>query len=295
MVAQWSEILDLLSSTDASHVADKFTQLLLDALTRAAVEPAGLPLFSGKNEVGLFPNSAQAKPAAKKAIDEGLLRLVRSESRGKTSRDVYAATDAGLTFLLQAANPKQILEDFVRLLEQREQQVAELLLTLRAMAESLAGMRALAGKVLPQVCSTRISAEVEASRAEQRLVAESGSVSRTGERPMNGAMTLESPPRLAASVGDERDELAEAMLARLSDWSASAGAGQDCPLPELYRSLSCRESAPSIGMFHDCLRALHAAGQVYLHPWTGPLYALPEPSYALLVGHNIAYYASIRC
>jgi hypothetical protein len=62
----------------------------------------------------------------------------------------------------------------------------------------------------------------------------------------------------------------------------------------LYRALTTRESPPTIGEFHDCLRRLHAAGSVYLHPWTGPLYALPEPAYALLAGHNVAYYASSR-
>lgn len=71
------------------------------------------------------------------------------------------------------------------------------------------------------------------------------------------------------------------------------GRGQDCPLPELYRKLE-PGARLSIGHFHDCLRRLHEENQIYLHPWTGPLYALPEPAYALLVGHEIAYYASVR-
>ena len=50
----------------------------------------------------------------------------------------------------------------------------------------------------------------------------------------------------------------------------------------------------SIGQFHDGLRELHDREQVYLHPWTGPLYAMPEPAFALLIGHEIAYYASQR-
>jgi hypothetical protein len=89
-----------------------------------------------------------------------------------------------------------------------------------------------------------------------------------------------------------RTDLGPAILARLADWSGAAG--EDCPLPELYRALSILDAPPSIGEFHDCLRKLHADGTVYLHPWTGPLYALPEPAYALLAGHNIAYYASQR-
>ena len=44
----------------------------------------------------------------------------------------------------------------------------------------------------------------------------------------------------------------------------------------------------------DGLRKLHQQEQIYLHPWTGPLYDLPEPALALLVGHEVAYYASRR-
>ena len=69
---------------------------------------------------------------------------------------------------------------------------------------------------------------------------------------------------------------------------------RDCPLAELFRSLSTLEPAPTVGLFHDALRRLHADARIYLHPWTGPLYALPEPAVALLVGHEIAYYASLR-
>ena len=89
-------------------------------------------------------------------------------------------------------------------------------------------------------------------------------------------------------------ELSGALIARLTDWGASAQAGQDCPLPELYRSLSTLAEPPTIGAFHDVLRDLAATRRVYLHPWTGPLYAMPEPEYALLSGHNVAYYASAR-
>ena len=50
----------------------------------------------------------------------------------------------------------------------------------------------------------------------------------------------------------------------------------------------------TIGQFHDSLRRLHEMEKIYLHPWTGPLYEIPEPACALLVGHEVAYYASVR-
>ena len=80
---------------------------------------------------------------------------------------------------------------------------------------------------------------------------------------------------------------------RLAEWHAASGTSQDFPLPELYRRLECAGQV-SVGQFHDALRQLHDDHQIYLHPWTGPLYALPEPAFALMVGHEVAYYASIR-
>ncbi len=65
-------------------------------------------------------------------------------------------------------------------------------------------------------------------------------------------------------------------------------------MPELYRQAQGRLPRLTIGQFHDVLRRLYNEGQVYLHPWTGPLYDLPEPPQALLVGHEVAYYASLR-
>jgi hypothetical protein len=91
-----------------------------------------------------------------------------------------------------------------------------------------------------------------------------------------------------SAAAEPTPDLADTILNRLTDWSATAG--EDCPLPELYR----RAAAQSIGAFHDAIRRLHDRGAVYLHPWTGPLYALPEPAFALLVGHGVAYYASPR-
>jgi hypothetical protein len=72
------------------------------------------------------------------------------------------------------------------------------------------------------------------------------------------------------------------------------GAVGDCPLPDLFRRARLLVPTLTLGQFHDGLRELHEREQIYLHPWTGPLYELPEPALALLVGHEVAYYASLR-
>ncbi|QDU20934.1 hypothetical protein [Urbifossiella limnaea] len=224
-------------------MADKLTYHVIDALSRAAAEPAGVALVATKAEPGLFPAVPAGKTAAQKAVADGLLKA--TDARQK----LYTLTDAGWAYLLAAANPKQVLEDFVRVLEARQTEVNDLLTAARRMADSLFGLRDAVSRVLPKVTTNRVASE-----------------------------TAGAPPT----------DLADVLLAKLADWAATAG--EDCPLPDLYR----RCAAPSVGAFHDALRTLHDRGAVYLHPWTGPLYALPEPAFALLVGHGIAYYASIR-
>lgn len=82
-------------------------------------------------------------------------------------------------------------------------------------------------------------------------------------------------------------------LAYLAKWQDKKP-NEDCPLPDLFDH--ARQALPSLtlGQFHDGLRRLHDEGQVYLHPWTGPLYEIPDPACALLIGHAVAYYASRR-
>jgi hypothetical protein len=247
-------------------LADKSTRLILDALSRAAAEPAGLPLYAQKSESGLFPSTTVARVAADRAKADGLLHVVEHEANGRKAREVGVLTDKGRQFLTQQASPRQVLEDFVRLLEDRQSAVAELSSAVTRVAAGLESMRATVEQVLPRLTNHHHS----------------------NGAPMTATLLPARPPITAAS-----DALIADVKARLAEWHAASGASQDCPLPDLYRRLGLKNQA-SVGLFHDALRQLHDDHQVYLHPWTGPLYALPEPAFALLVGHEVAYYASIR-
>jgi hypothetical protein len=245
-------------------VTDKFTPLVVAALANAAANPAGKALYGSNSVPGLFPNTAAGKSAAGRAIAESLLSPLRTGPNGK---ETFAATDRGLRFLLDQSNPKAVLEDLVRGLEARQVQADELLSAARSMSAELSGLKATVAAVLPAVVHSRVA------RPAHPLGGEG-----------NGTMTRSQPYTAAGT-------LAALIQSRLADWSGSAGAGQDCPLPDLYRSLTVCDDL-TVGRFHDGLRSLHAAGKVYLHPWTGPLYTLPEPAFALLIGHEVAYYAS---
>ncbi|HYV36109.1 MAG TPA: hypothetical protein VE988_10425 [Gemmataceae bacterium] len=223
-------------------MADKSSQLVLDALGKAAVDPAGVPLFQQKTAAGLFAGTALARQAAQRCKEQDLLRVVRTESRGKAVQEVVAITPKGLEHLLGQSNPRQLLQDLVRAVEGRQQQLNEWIAAAKQAQTSMDALRNLASAALERLDNKQIPVDCT-----------------------------------------------NAIVQCLATWSAS-NAAEDCPLPHLYRQLQ----GPTIGQFHDTLRRLHAEQRIHLHPWTGPLCEMPEPPLALMVGHEIAYYASFR-
>jgi hypothetical protein len=110
------------------------------------------------------------------------------------------------------------------------------------------------------------------------------------ETQIETAIAYLSPPAMpSASNGSEAWK--SAALTFLAEWPSSRP-NEDCPLPELFRH--ARRTAPGLttGQFHDGLRQLYSDASIHLHPWTGPLSEIPDPSCAVLVGHSVAYYAS---
>jgi hypothetical protein len=241
-------------------VADSIDSLIEKALTRAAAMPGGTALFSSKTTQGLFPATVLGKTAAKKVCDHGWL-----ESKGNVAK----VTQQGLDQLMVISNPKLILDDFVRVLEARETQISELIHTTQEMKSQLISLRRVIETVLPKVAVARTD---HSQQTDHRYF----NSDRHGMVEYSVATALNT---------DIQSAILEQLRTRL------AVANEDCPLPELFRDLPC---PTTLGLFHDSLRKLHGEGLIYLHPWTGPLYELPEPALSLLVGHEIVYYASVK-
>jgi hypothetical protein len=260
-------------------VADKSTQLILTALTRAAAEGAAVPLHGSKTSPGLFPTTTQGKQAAQRCCEEGYLCPVEHEPAvvgAASSPRTRAAnlplcriTDKGRSYLLGQVSPRQVLEDFVRVLESREAAVAGLLALARHMQTSLEALRTAVAPVLDAARHLEVPVSPASNGALKGLFHDF-----CQEKP------VEAPA-----------DPTPALLDALRGWS---GTSKDYPLPELYRQTRAACPSVTIGTFHDVLRALAEQGHVHLHPWSGPLYDIPEPAYALLVGHVVAYYASWR-
>jgi DNA-binding PadR family transcriptional regulator len=231
-------------------MADQSTPLILEALTKALAEPGGAPLHGNKKTPGLFPAGARAKQAAQLCLEQGYLRVLHRETKGRTVQEVCALTEKGSAYLLRQVSPKPVLEELVRTLQARQAQVDELVAAIHQWQAGLNSLQNTVEKVLQQATEKE-----DGSRLNECLAAD--------------------------------------LMASLTEWQAS-GASGDCSLPEWYRRVSDATPSLTIGHFHDNLRRLHEVEKIYLHPWTGPLYEIPEPAFGLLVGHEIAYYASIR-
>jgi hypothetical protein len=230
-------------------LADKLLQLILDALGKAVVQPAGVPLIGTKSAPGLFPATAAGRPAAEHARTQGLIRALTADPNAKPDRELYTTTDAGRELFLRETRPREVLGDLARALERRHAQIDEMLRQVRDTQGEIAAIKSILAVV---------SARFDAPAPQP--------------------------------VAPDRDGWLADVRPRLEEWNTAG----DCPLPELFRRLRRAHPQLTIGGFHDGLRELHDRAAIYLHPWTGPLYALPEPAFALLIGHEIAYYASRR-
>jgi hypothetical protein len=237
-------------------LADKSLQLIVEGLSRAAAAPAGSPLHGGGKRPGLFANSVLSRQAAGRCKDEGYLRIVEGEHAGKSTQEIYALTEKGLAYLLEQASPKQVLGEMNQALQAYQAQVTELVEIAQKVRDRIGDWGATVEKVMQQTLKP-------------------------------------AAPRGAGFSTNGSETWVDALFAFLIEWRNSPQSS-DCPLPDLYRRASQVEQNLTIGQFHDGIRRLRDEQKIYLHPWTGPLYELPEPAFALLIGHEIAYYASAR-
>lgn len=236
-------------------MAEKSQQLVLDALQRALSAPQGLPLFATRTTPGLFAAAGPARKAAELCKEHGYLQVLRTEGFGKASCEICTISDSGLALLLAESSPRQPLEALVRAADDQREQFTQIAAALERNRDAVEALRALAERTLQNVNRNQ--------------------------------------PAVPSVNGNGQRGIDEDLLQVLHAWN-EGGPLEDCPLPRLQRALADRHAKLTIGQFHDSVRRLHMEQRIYLHPWTGPLYEIPEPTLAFMVGHEIAWYVSLR-
>lgn len=246
---------------------DKRTESLLEALKQALAEPGEQRLYkSGKLE-GLFASrSGGSGEAAAQALRDGLLEVVRTETKGKTTVEWVRLTPRGVDFLHEHESPLQALRDLQAVLQTNREKMPLWLAEVQ-------------GQV--QLLSKRLAEDVQ--RWTHRLEA-------LGQQVESALRRLEEAHAKHAD-GAAQVPWSQHALGYL-DRRRSGGAPGECPLPELFAAVRDHQAELTVTAFQDGLRRMQDWGLLRLLPFTGPVSELPEPEYALPDGASMCYYVT---
>jgi hypothetical protein len=236
------------------HEREKRSEFLLDALKTAVATGGEVRLFRAGKLNGLFPaRTGSAGEAATTAIRDGLLSLVRTESKGKQVVEWVHVTPTGVTYLHDHDSPKAVLRELKQTLDAARGGLPEWMDAARQEVATL---------------SERFE-----RRAAEMLARLDSLANRVEE-------TLRRAEAAGPTVSQALAEVVPWALAALAylDSRKAAGATEPCPFPELYRAVR----AESLAEFHDGLRRLYEAGAVRLEPAE-----LSEPEFAAVIGGRL--------
>ncbi len=246
---------------------DKVTEILLEALKQGAGLDGEHRLYRSGKLAGLFAGRTglNAEIAAQAARD-GLIEIVRTETKGKTTTEWAKVTPKGIAFVLEHESPLRALEELRAVLQVNQEGLPVWLAQMRQEMETL---------------TRKLTGEVEAMG--RRLDALAGRVGEAIKRADKMGPRL--PEGAAAALPWAHD--AVGYLHQRQD----GGLGEKCPLPELFAAVRKKEGALTIKDFHVGLRRLHDRGVLRLLPFDGAD-GPPEPEYALLDGPEVYFYAA---
>ncbi len=248
-------------------MADKETQLLLDALKQAMTDAGEHRLFrTGKLE-GLFASHTAANnEAADAALRDGLLEIVRTETKGKTTTQWVRSTPKAVEYVHHHESPLQTLQELQAILQTSKDGLPLWLDDLRQRLVHL---------------SDELTREVQ--KWSQRLDSLHTQVSEALQK------ATVMPRRIG--VNDSDSQWARESLDYLGR-RKSTGVDGECSLPELFNALQLNHKEMSISGFHDQLLRLQDRRTLRLLPFHGDPGAIPEPEFALPDGTQLLYYVA---
>lgn len=248
-------------------MSERAREHLIAALRQSLGESGEQRLYRSGKFTGLFASrSGAAGDAAADAIREGLLEILRTETRGKFTIEWARITPKGVEFLHQNDSPVHVL---------------------RELQAELKTARAGVPVWLQDIDDhwREFSHEMH-NRLQQALTRLDALANRVDEalRRLDGVTTV--PNSVAHSVPWASEALS------YLDHRRDVGAANGCPLPELF--VAVRRGNPSLSLtdFQDGLRRLSDHKALRLTRFDGPADQLPEPEYALLDGADVLYYAN---
>ncbi|MGH7169243.1 MAG: hypothetical protein ACRELG_03060 [Gemmataceae bacterium] len=251
----------------------RIEQSLVAALRQALTEPGEQRLYRSGKLSGLFPSrNGVHGSAAAQALRDGLLEIVRTETKGKTVFDWVRLTPRGVEFLHDRESPLIALQELRSTLRLNQQAVPVWLTEMRGALQAM---------------DERLAAD--AHKWLERLDALTRRVDETLRRLEQSAPLL--PPEIAQEHPWAIDALNYLDRRRLAAGASPNGDILTCPLPELFAALVRQHPELSVRVYHEGLRRLHERRLLQLRP-AASLDDLPQPEYALLEGAAVFYHVA---
>ncbi len=118
---------------------EKVTEVLLEALRHGASAQGVQRLFRSGKLPGLFSGRTSLNTEiASQAVRDGLIELVRTETKGKTTTEWVQVTQQGTAFLLEHESPVRAMEELKTVLQAHRDGLPHWLAELRRTLEELA-------------------------------------------------------------------------------------------------------------------------------------------------------------
>jgi hypothetical protein len=241
---------------------DPVHSILLEALRTAARDGGELRLYRSGKLPGLLPARTTAHvQAATQAVRDGLIEVVRTETRGKTTVEFIRVTPAGVDFVLRHDSPARAMDELRDVLALNADHLPAWIAGLRQELDTLSR------RMLDEV--TRIGQRLDRLAAHvETVLQQAAQEQKSAPAPWTGAAL-------------------EYLAGRHEVTSQTR-----CPLPELFAALHGRNFDLAIKDFHAGLRRLREERLVQLLPHvadSGP----PEPEFALPDGPGVLYYVAL--
>jgi hypothetical protein len=246
---------------------DKVTAILLEALRQGASLGGEQRLYRSGKLPGLFAGRTSLHAeVASQAVRDGLLEIIRTETKGKTTIEWVKVTPRGTAFLLEHESPLHPLEELKAVLQTNQDGLPAWLADMRSSLDMLTR------KVTEEIAAMSRRLDDLAGRVAESLKR----ADKLGPQLPAGAATALPWAHDAVGYLEKRQ---------------ASGLPERCALSELFAAVKDKEDGLTVKDFHVGLRRLHDRGVLRLLPFEGPE-GPPEPEYALLDGAAMYYFAA---
>jgi hypothetical protein len=250
----------------------------LRALAALVADPAPRVMHGSSKQPGIFAGAGAAmKAAARQCLENGWLEPTGAfAGKGKSRKELYRLTAAGLQEVLSRSDPRSLLESLGERLDKLHEDSAQLPAKIAELTNTAAALQ-------HSMQQSTAALRTALLQAEERL--------KPPDLEYLRQVLTESAPTAPNAPNSTADWTEEVL--RLATEQKQRHLFQRLTLPQIYNQLRTKFPDLPLGEFHDGMRRLHEQGRIRLGPYTQALATLDDPRNALYLDREVKYYVEL--